>query len=189
MTMATTSSGTWPGCSTPRCRTCGQRVEELARDRAQLEAILSGMVEGVLVLDREGRVQLVNRAAQKMLNVDASAQGRRYLEVIRHPDISAQLTAALRGDAVDPARAAARPRSVAGVRGARRARFAQRAAGAAILVLHDITDLRRADQMRRDFVANVSHELRTPLRPSGVMWRRSSTTPRMRHRRAVFSKS
>jgi two-component system phosphate regulon sensor histidine kinase PhoR len=140
----------------------GRRLEELARDRARTEAILTGMVEGVLVLDRQGRVQLVNRAAQEMLGVDAGAVGRRYLEVIRHPDISAQLTAALQGRDAEPhelplgrdsARvfvARARPVSTAGGSGA-------------ILVLHDITDLRRADQIRRDFVANVSHELRTPL--------------------------
>ncbi len=71
----------------------GTRLDELSRDRARMEAILSGMVEGVLVLDRQGRVQLVNRAAQAMLHVDASAVDRLYLEVIRHPDISAQLTA------------------------------------------------------------------------------------------------
>ena len=139
-----------------------QRVEELARDRAHLEAILSGMVEGVLVLDRQGRVQLVNRAAQKMLNVDASAQGRRYLEVIRHPDISAQLTAALRGDAVDPHELPL-GRDPSRVFVARAAPVSPAGGGGAILVLHDITDLRRADQIRRDFVANVSHELRTPL--------------------------
>lgn len=139
-----------------------QRVEELARDRAQLEAILSGMVEGVLVLDRQGRVQLVNRAAQQMLNVDASARGRRYLEVIRHPDISAQLTAALRGGEVDPLELPL-GRDTSRVFVARAAPVSPAGGGGAILVLHDITDLRRADQIRRDFVANVSHELRTPL--------------------------
>jgi two-component system phosphate regulon sensor histidine kinase PhoR len=140
----------------------GGRLQELSRDRARMEAILSGMVEGVVVLDRQGRVQLVNSAAQQMLHVDASATGRRYLEVIRHPDISAQLTAALRGDDVEPdelslGRDASR-RFVA-----RAARVAGDGGGGAVLVLHDITDLRRADQVRRDFVANVSHELRTPL--------------------------
>src|SRR6185295_7659348 len=79
----------------------GSRIEELSRDRARMEAILAGMVEGVLVVDRQGRLQLVNRAAQAMLRVDASAIGRRYLEVIRQPDISAQLASALRGEAVD----------------------------------------------------------------------------------------
>jgi two-component system phosphate regulon sensor histidine kinase PhoR len=139
----------------------GGRIEELSRDRARMEAILGGMVEGVLVVDRQGRLQLVNRAAQKMLRVEPSAAGRLYQEVIRHPDISEQLTAALNGQesggeeltlARDPGRTLlTRAAPVSGP------------SGGAVLVLHDITDLRRADQIRRDFVANVSHELRTPL--------------------------
>ena len=140
----------------------GRRLEELARDRAHMEAILAGMVEGVLVLDRQGRVQLVNRAAQEMLAVDASAVGRRYLEVIRHPDISAQLTGALRGSAVEPHELPL-GRDSSRVFVARAASVSAGGGGGAILVLHDITDLKRADQIRRDFVANVSHELRTPL--------------------------
>jgi len=139
----------------------GGRIEELSRDRARMEAILSGMVEGVLVVDRQGRLQLVNRAAQQMLRVEPSVAGRPYLEVIRHPDIAAQLTAALHGEEIggqeltlarDPGRTLlTRAAPVTGP------------SGGAVLVLHDITDLRRADQIRRDFVANVSHELRTPL--------------------------
>jgi two-component system phosphate regulon sensor histidine kinase PhoR len=139
----------------------GGRIEELSRDRARMEAILTGMVEGVLVVDRQGRLQLVNRAAQKMLRVEPSVTGRPYLEVIRHPDIAAQLTASLHGEEIggqeltlarDPGRTLlTRAAPVTGP------------SGGAVLVLHDITDLRRADQIRRDFVANVSHELRTPL--------------------------
>lgn len=139
----------------------GIRIAELEHDRAQMGAILTGMVEGVLVLDRQGRVQLVNRAAQAMLNVDASAIGRLYLEVIRHPDISAQLTTALRGEEVDQHELTL-GRELSRFFTARAAPVAGADAGA-VLVLHDISDLRRADQVRRDFVANVSHELRTPL--------------------------
>jgi two-component system phosphate regulon sensor histidine kinase PhoR len=141
----------------------GGRLEELSRDRARMGAILAGMVEGVLLVDRQGRLQLVNRAAQQMLRMDASVNSRSYLEVIRHPDIAAQLTRALGGDDAgsqevalsrDPGRTfIARAAPVSGTGGG----------GGAVLVLHDITDLRRADQIRRDFVANVSHELRTPL--------------------------
>jgi two-component system, OmpR family, phosphate regulon sensor histidine kinase PhoR len=139
----------------------GGRIEELSRDRARMEAILSGMVEGVLVVDRQGHLRLVNRAAQQMLRVEPAATGRSYLEVIRHPDIAAQLTAALHGEEIgsheltlarDPGRTLlTRAAPVTGP------------SGGGVLVLHDITDLRRADQIRRDFVANVSHELRTPL--------------------------
>ena len=140
----------------------GRRLDELSRDRARMEAILSGMVEGVLVVDAQGRLQLVNQAAQSMLRVAPSATGRLYLEVIRHPDIAAQLTAALRGDAVG-SHEVALSRDPGRTFVARAAPVQAPGTGGAVLVLHDITDLRRADQIRRDFVANVSHELRTPL--------------------------
>jgi len=137
----------------------GVRLDELSRDRARMEAILSGMVEGVLVVDRGGRLQLVNRAAQTMLRVEASAEGRPYVEVIRHPDIAAQLAGALGGESVEARELAlARDPGKTFI-----ARATPVSGGGAVLVLHDITDLRRADQVRRDFVANISHELRTPL--------------------------
>jgi two-component system phosphate regulon sensor histidine kinase PhoR len=139
----------------------GRRLAELSRDRARMEAILSGMVEGVLVVDRYGKLQLVNAAAQAMLKVDSSKIGHAYVEVIRHPDIAAQLSTALHGEQVDS-------RELTMARDPGRTFIARAApvvdgSGGAVLVLHDISDLRRADQIRRDFVANVSHELRTPL--------------------------
>jgi two-component system, OmpR family, phosphate regulon sensor histidine kinase PhoR len=140
----------------------GARIGELARDRARMEAVLSGMVEGVLVVNRQGRLQLVNRAAQSMLKVDATNIGRPYLEAIRHPDITEQLTAALSGS--EPASVElSMIRDPGKTYVSRAAPVASAGEGGAVLVLHDITDLRRADQIRRDFVANVSHELRTPL--------------------------
>jgi two-component system phosphate regulon sensor histidine kinase PhoR len=140
----------------------GRRLQELSRDRARTDAMLTGMIEGVLVIDTEGRLQLVNRAARQMLHVDESALNRAYLEVIRHPQIVAQLAAALEG----------REKALAELTLSREPgrTFVSRAApvatdggGGAVLVLHDVTKLREADQIRRDFVANVSHELRTPL--------------------------
>ena len=138
------------------------RLEELSRDRARMEAILTGMVEGVLVVDRHGRLQLVNRAAQEMLRVEASAEGRPFVEVIRHPDIASRLAAALEGHQVDGTEVTT-SRDPGRTFLARAAPVSSSGGGGAVLVLHDITDLRRADQIRRDFVANVSHELRTPL--------------------------
>ena len=143
-------------------RQLAERLQELSRDRARMEAILTGMVEGVLVVDRQGRLQLVNHAAQQMLRVEPAATGRPYLEVIRHPDIASQLGAALRGEQPEASELSlARDPGKTFV--ARSAAVSASGGGGAILVLHDITDLRRADQIRRDFVANVSHELRTPL--------------------------
>jgi two-component system phosphate regulon sensor histidine kinase PhoR len=140
----------------------GQRLAELMRDRARMEAVLSAMVEGVLVVDRQGRLQLVNRAAQAMLKVDDASVGRPYLEVIRHPDIAAQLTIALSGTEPQSAELSM-AREPGRTFVARAAPVPAVGEAGAVLVLHDITDLRRADQIRRDFVANVSHELRTPL--------------------------
>jgi two-component system phosphate regulon sensor histidine kinase PhoR len=140
----------------------GRRLQELSRDRARTDAMLTGMIEGVLVIDREGRLQLVNRAARQMLHVDESALNRAYQEVIRHPQIVAQLGAALDGREEGVAELAL-PREPGRTYVSRAAPVASEGGGGAVLVLQDVTTLRQADQMRRDFVANVSHELRTPL--------------------------
>jgi two-component system phosphate regulon sensor histidine kinase PhoR len=140
----------------------GRRIDDLSRDRARTEAILAGMVEGVLIVDRHGRVQLVNRAAQDMLRVTEQATGRPYVEVIRHPDIAALLGASLRREPM-ASRELTLSRDASRTFVARAAAVASSGDGGAVLVLHDITDLRKAGQIRQDFVANVSHELRTPL--------------------------
>ena len=54
-----------------------------------MEAILSGMIEGVLVVNEQGRLQLVNAAARRMLKLHEPPEGRHYLEIVRHPDIAA----------------------------------------------------------------------------------------------------
>jgi two-component system phosphate regulon sensor histidine kinase PhoR len=140
----------------------GRKIGDLSRDHARTEAILAGMVEGVLIVDRQGRVQLVNRAAQDMLRVAEQATGRPYVEVIRHPDIAALIGASLRREVV-ASRELTLSRDASRTFVARAAAVASSGDGGAVLVLHDITDLRKAGQIRQDFVANVSHELRTPL--------------------------
>jgi two-component system phosphate regulon sensor histidine kinase PhoR len=139
------------------------RIAELARDRGRMAAILAGMVEGVIVVDPQGRLQLANDAARQMLRLDSLAVGRHYIEIIRHPAIKTLVAEALAGGTpsmveLSPPRDPSRTLT---------ARAAPSDAGGGalgvVVVLHDITDLRRADQVRRDFVANVSHELRTPL--------------------------
>jgi two-component system phosphate regulon sensor histidine kinase PhoR len=143
-------------------REVGRRAEELAADRARMEAILGGMIEGVLVVDAQGRLQLVNAAARRMLKLTGDPGARHYLEIVRHPEIAGQIGAALAGTATD-GRELTLPQEPNGIFVARTAPVATGATRGAVLVLHDISDLRRADQVRRDFVANVSHELRTPL--------------------------
>jgi two-component system phosphate regulon sensor histidine kinase PhoR len=140
----------------------GRRLAEQARDRARMEAILAGMVEGVIVVDPKARLQLVNDAARQMLKLDEVVMGRPYVETIRLPAIAELVAGVLRGRTPDVLQFSP-PRDPSRTIMARAAPAAGTAAYGVILVLHDITDLRRADQIRRDFVANVSHELRTPL--------------------------
>jgi two-component system phosphate regulon sensor histidine kinase PhoR len=140
----------------------GRRLAEQARDRARTEALLAGMVEGVIVVDPQGRLQLVNQAAQQMLRLDSYAIGRPYVETIRMPAIAELVAAVLFGRPANPVQLSP-PRDPSRTIMATAAPAAGTAAHGVVLVLHDITELRRADQIRRDFVANVSHELRTPL--------------------------
>jgi two-component system, OmpR family, phosphate regulon sensor histidine kinase PhoR len=140
----------------------GRRLDEQARDRARMEAILAGMVEGVIVVDAHGRLQLVNNAARQMLKIDRPAPGRPYVESIRHPAIAELVAAVLNRRTPEPLQLSP-PHDAARTILARAAPAAGSGDQGVILVLLDITDLRRADQIRRDFVANVSHELRTPL--------------------------
>jgi two-component system phosphate regulon sensor histidine kinase PhoR len=140
----------------------GRQLAEQARDHARMEAILAGMIEGVIVVDPHGRLQLANEAARRMLRLDDLPLGRHYLESIRHPAIAELVAAALSGRSPDALQLSP-PRDPSRTIMARATPAAGGGAHGAVLVLHDITDLRRADQIRRDFVANVSHELRTPL--------------------------
>jgi two-component system phosphate regulon sensor histidine kinase PhoR len=140
-----------------------------------MEAILSGMVEGVLVVDAEGRLRLINAAAGRMLNLENIPAGRHYVEAVRHPGIVEHLSAALRGERRDPIEVPLDPahrrledtlrpsKGEARIFRAQATPASEDAGRGAVLVLHDISDLRRTDRIRRDFVANVSHELRTPL--------------------------
>jgi two-component system phosphate regulon sensor histidine kinase PhoR len=127
-----------------------------------MEAILNGMSEGVLVVTPQGRLQFVNIAARQMLKVEDIAEGHHYLEIARHPDIAAEINAALHGLS-GGGRELTLGRDAGATFIARGAPVASAAGRGAVLVLHDITELRKADRIRRDFVANVSHELRTPL--------------------------
>ena len=139
----------------------GRRVDELERDRARNAAILASMIEGVLVVNDQGRLQLVNDAARRILKLEKESLDRSYVEAIRHPGIVEHISRALAGEETEGL-------ELTVIRDSTRTLIAHvtpvMAAGrGAVLVMHDITELRKADQVRRDFVANVSHELRTPL--------------------------
>ena len=139
----------------------GRRVETLERDRARMEAILASMVEGVLVVNEQGRLQLVNDAARRILKLEKGSIDHSYIEAIRHPGIVDHIGRSLRGEVTEGLELSV-TRDTTRVLVARVAPVVTAGRGA-VLVMHDITELRKADQVRRDFVANVSHELRTPL--------------------------
>jgi two-component system phosphate regulon sensor histidine kinase PhoR len=141
-----------------------RRLDDEDTRQSRFAAVLLSMTEGVMVLDREGIIVLMNQTLRDFLKISYDPTGCRLLEVIRNITIeeisekvlhrphkveSKEITLLLPEERVLWVHASAviRDQDVDG----------------AVLVFHDITELRRLERIRQDFVANVSHELRTPL--------------------------
>ena len=141
-----------------------RRLRELSRARALSDAIMSSMEEGVLVVDARGRVQMANNAARNMLGIDGSPVDRHYLELLRHPEISRQIGHTLEQGAAARFEVALNTDPSRVILGSVSAlELDTEDSGGAVVIIHDVTAYRHAEQVREDFVANVSHELRTPL--------------------------
>jgi two-component system, OmpR family, phosphate regulon sensor histidine kinase PhoR len=136
-------------------------VGELRDERDLVSHILDGMQEGVLLLDKEGKVALMNPALREMLLLRADVIGQPLLEVVRHAELKEILDRARTTKTTcsgEVELSGLKPRRLL-VRGTA---FTQHAGGL-LAVFFDVTDIRRLESLRRDFVANVSHELRTPV--------------------------
>ena len=142
-----------------------EKIATITQQRNQQEAVLSSMVEGVLVVDADERLIVMNQAAAQLIGIHPEeAQGKTIQEIIRNSDLQRLIAKALAG--TEPVEGditiynggerflQAHGTAVRDVDGKRIG---------ALAVLNDITKLRRLENIRRDFVANVSHELRTPV--------------------------
>jgi len=141
------------------------RIKLLEEQRKQEEAVLESMTESVVAVDSDDRLMIMNHAAAELFGVDAPRSiGRPIAEVVRNSDVLALVARAFRNQLpveqeitlYDPEERWLQAHGTV-LRGASGSSIG------ALLVLNDVTRLRRLERVRRDFVANVSHELKTPI--------------------------
>ncbi len=139
------------------------RMEEISMAKARLETVLENVVSAVLFIDTRRRIVFANGTAQALLAPKVGLVGQYYPDVIRHDLLAEAIEVALHErtrqrlqvEFFQPSERVAEVSLVPLVH--------REALQGLVVVLYDITELKRLERMRRDFVANISHELRTPV--------------------------
>jgi two-component system, OmpR family, phosphate regulon sensor histidine kinase PhoR len=139
------------------------KIEEVVSNKKRLEAVLLSMFEGVMVVDAKGGILLINKSLKDFLKVEQDPAGKKPIEVLRNVELQ-EIT-----DKVLALKTGLESREISVLMPEERTllvhgtpiRRDDKTEGA-VLVFSDISDLRRLEKIRKDFVANVSHELRTP---------------------------
>jgi two-component system phosphate regulon sensor histidine kinase PhoR len=143
-----------------------QLLQEHDQFLASRDAVFHSLPGGLILLDPDGRVRLVNPAAHRLLHTPDAATGRSLLEVARHHELDSLASRVLTGGQTETLELevthAGAPATLLQV-GATPFERPDAPGRGVILAFHDITRLKELERTRREFVANVSHELRTPL--------------------------
>jgi two-component system phosphate regulon sensor histidine kinase PhoR len=140
-----------------------ETLSRVTREKERLQAVLQGMAEGVLVLDEAGRVLLANPRIAELFGSWGPVEGHTPLEVIRRVEVDETLARA--GASAEPVSCAielpGEPERHVQMHAVRFPREGEPIG--TVAVFHDLSELRRLEGMRQEFMANVSHELKTPL--------------------------
>ena len=134
------------------------QIHEISQERDRLETILANMVEGVLLIDEKFSIVYANPAAVLMLNLSADYRGNPLIEIIRDPRLQELLT-----KSQDTRESAFAELKLVGTAERETEITAVPVVDEYLVVIHDVSQLRKLERVRVDFVTNVSHEIRTPL--------------------------
>ena len=139
----------------------GDQISALVSEQAKLSAVLNQMTDGVMITDSDGQVQLLNPAAGRLFSIDENkAVGRSLVEVLRYHQLVDLWKKALHGQHQSTMLEIGPQHMILQVLAIPLKRSLP---GSTMMLIQDLTQLRRLETVRRDFISNVSHELRTPL--------------------------